>query len=422
MGKAQNRQWTSLLLLTGAGLFLLLFAYWLGVRQSAVTKPWHSVVFHSGLFLMLAVILDMAARAFRWSIANTRLLTLGICIALSLLEVFMRLSGLSATYTEMRSGFYQSSYPQDLINPMRVHLYQKELVIQAPEYSYPRTVNAHGFSDGEFTHKQPGQLLIQTYGDSFTEGDGAPYDSAYPTILRLKLQQEFSERIVVQNFGIRGNDPGFYWRQLRDLGLTLRPDIIIINYGSFDFATDMFTRGGLSRFHNDRWSALPAPWWEFVYANSHAFRRLVDVLFGISPYTFLTTPAQQRQRLTELQPQWNEVFDSIAKLAEVSGAELLVVKKPERSEIDNGRYEIDLSFFDEHRGQYSKVKHYDLLDHYLDTRGLMADSTAGYYWKNDGHHNAKGYALMAEGVHEALLTSFPEYFVRADSTAQEDFQ
>ncbi|MCF8257351.1 MAG: SGNH/GDSL hydrolase family protein [Flavobacteriales bacterium] len=350
---------------------------------------------------------------------NTRVLIGSVCMAWMALELAVRMSGAAQTYPELRSGFYQSSYVMDQDNPLRVNNPFEKLIITAPEYSFPRQVNTHGFSDLEFGVKQPGQLLIQTYGDSFTEGDGAPYDSAYPTILRHILQQNFSKDILIQNFGIRGNDPGFYWKQLRDIGEAMRPDIVVISYGSYDYTTDFFTRGGLSRFHDGLWSALPAPWWEFIYANSHLVRIILDIAFDVEAHAFLTTPAQREERLRALRPAWNEVFDSIADLARRAEARVLLIKKPERSEIDAGEYEEDLSFFDHYLEKDTFFRHFDLNDYYRSERKLTADSTYRYYWKHDGHHNSKGYELMAQGVHQALIRSFPERFALPDSTSRE---
>ena len=42
------------------------------------------------------------------------------------------------------------------------------------------------------------------------------------------------------------------------------------------------------------------------------------------------------------------------------------------------------------------------LDIYLDTLGTPSQACDKYYWTKDGHHNATGYQLMAEGVMVAL--------------------
>jgi hypothetical protein len=395
------------LMLLLAGTTIMVLVDWLGNRGFAVTYRWHSVLFHFGLLCLLFPVVRGLSALVGVNDANSRVLFSSVAICQIFLELAVRLSGTEATYTENRSGWYQSSYQGNLDDPLRVHRFYKEFWMETPEYRFHRKVNSHGFADDEFLPKQEGEFLIQTYGDSFTEGDGAPADSSYPALLRQMFAQRDMPSVKVQNFGFSGNDPGFYWRQFKDLGISMNPDLIVISYGSLDFTCDFFTRGGLSRFNDVGWSALPGPWWEFIYANSHLFRWSVRMLFGIDEVGFLLTPEQQRQRLSDLESDWNEVFRSIAELADEHGIDVLLVKKPERSEVALGEYQFDFWFFDSTDQSSENLYHFDLLEYYRQNRRLTADSTSRYYWVNDGHHNPRGYYLMAEGVFQALLYHFP---------------
>ncbi len=44
----------------------------------------------------------------------------------------------------------------------------------------------------------------------------------------------------------------------------------------------------------------------------------------------------------------------------------------------------------------------DLLAYYSDTLNINNSNIHDYYWKHDGHHNAKGYEAFAKGVHAKL--------------------
>jgi len=395
------------LMLLLAGTTIMVLVAWLGNRGFAVTYWWHGVLFHFGLICLLFPFVRGISAAAGVSEANSRVLFFSTVLCLFFLEFAIRLLGTEATYTENRSGWYQSSYQKNMEDPLRVHRYYKEFWMQTPEYRFHRTVNSHGFADDEFLPKQEGEILIQTYGDSFTEGDGAPADSSYPALLRGMFAERDMPHVKVQNFGFSGNDPGFYWRQFKDVGISMNPNLIVISYCSLDFTCDFLTRGGLGRFHDDGWSALPGPWWEFIYANSHVFRWFARMLFGIDETGFLLTPEQQKQRLSELESHWNEVFRSIAELAEEQDIAVLLVKKPERSEIAHKAYQFDFSFFDNEVQSSEMLQHFDLLEYYVQNRRLTADSTSRFYWVNDGHHNPRGYYLMAEGVFQALLYHFP---------------
>jgi hypothetical protein len=389
-----------------AGVLLLLLSNWLGARGFAVTYRWHGLVFWAGVLSLLNAGIAFVSHLRKKDRGSLNTMFISVSICLMFLELAVRIAGFETTYVEKRMGWYQSSYQQNLEDPMRVHRHYQEFLMHTPEYRFHRTVNSHGFADEEFLPKKKGEVLIQTYGDSFTEGDGAPADSSYPALLRGMFIGQGRSDVKVQNFGFSGNDPGFYWRQLRDVGVLMNPDIVVIAYGSLDMTVDFFTRGGLERFHDTRWSSINGPWWEFIYANSHFSRWVVRVCCGISVRSFLTTPSQQELRLRELEPKWNSVFDSIASLSERHGFQVLLVKKPERSEIDRAVYEYDFSFFDEFLVGGKPFHHLDLLDHYLNDRGLTADSTARYYWVNDGHHNPIGYHLMAGAVFVGLQREF----------------
>jgi len=338
-----------------------------------------------------------------------------------MMEITVRLLGFESTYIEERSGWYQSSYQQNMDDPMRVHRHYKEFWMETPEYRFHRTVNSHGFADEEFRPKQNGALLIQTYGDSFTEGDGAPTDSAYPAILSNVLVQDGWKNTTVQNFGKSGSDPGFYWRQLKDVGISMQPDVVIMTYGSMDFTADFFTRGGLDRFHDNRWSAFRGPWWEFIYASSHLFRWFARILFSIDESGFLTTPSQQEVRFAALKPRWNAVFDSISTLARAHNFNVLLVKKPERSEIDLGAYQYDFQFFDAYLKHSEGFLHFDLLDYYVNEKQLTRDSTQRYYWVKDGHHNPRGYNLMAEAIAQKLQQNLSALIIKPEDTSRQSF-
>ncbi len=395
-----------------AGIALAGAAWWHGTHGFYAVKIYDALAFHIGIGVFATACAHVAALRFAWPLSDMRLMLFSVALSWAVLEFSLRFMGSGVTYIEERSGFYQSTYVQNLDNPFRIHIHEKEVRMKSPEFDFHRTVNSHGLCDLEFEPKQPGELRIQTYGDSFTEGDGAPYEAAYPTVLRGLLNGSAinADTVVVQNFGISGNDPGFYWNQLKHIGLELKPDVVVMTYGSLDMTNDFFTRGGLKRFHDQHWSALPAPWWEFLYASSYVFRAAAIRAFGVESNQFLTTASQAENRLEALKPEWNEVFDSISQLATTHGFKVLLLKKPERSEIDHHLYQYDLSFFAHHIKHDTAFVHYDLMDYYCSTRQLTIDSTKTYFWKQDGHHNSKGYYLMAQGVEHALKSHFPNYF------------
>lgn len=50
----------------------------------------------------------------------------------------------------------------------------------------------------------------------------------------------------------------------------------------------------------------------------------------------------------------------------------------------------------------NNIKTVDLLDFYVNEVGMNSTNIHNFYWKKDGHHNAKGYEKFAEGIFFSL--------------------
>jgi len=318
-------------------------------------------------------------------------------------EVALHFTGFNKTYLEKRSNQYQSLYGNKSNDFIRAYSPEQLHYLKTPEYNYPRQANSYGFSDEEWV-ADTSKILIQTYGDSFTEGDGAPADSSYPAMLRTLLGKNFQ----VQNYGICGNDPGFYVPQFGKVGSRFQPDAIVLCYGTGDLMADFFSKGGLERFYKGGWRSRKGPWWEVVYGTSY-LSRLFFHAFGIEYGKFFLSDKDIALQLKAMAPQWNNIFAEIGRLAQSHNIKVLLFKKPERSEIVRAEYQYNMAFFDTFLLQHPIFHHADLMPFYRDSAGMVSnETTAPYYWPKDGHHNSKGYAVMARGVHSALKSKLPE--------------
>lgn len=393
-----------------AGFALMLYAaweiYWVSqVGYSAIKWHTHLMLYVYAWFCCLLLLLPLK----RHRLINEIVLVMSIFFfTLAGVELVLLLSGYNKTYIENRSGFYQSLFNQHGTDSIRAYPQGKHR-LKTPEYDYERTTNQNGFSDGEWLFDST-KTLIQTYGDSFTEGDGAPADSSYPAILRKLLGEGFT----VQNYGICGNDPGFYVTQFSKVGAKFKPDVIALSYGTYDFVLDVMSRGGLERFTLGGWQTRKGPWWEPIYALSYVARLFIEAS-GRHYNDFFMTPQKKEENLRALAPKWNELFVALANIAAQDSVKILLLKKPERSEIVLNNYQYDFASFDSLVATLPGVKHYDLLPFYRDTFGLKSqEATAPYYWPQDGHHNPAGYALMAKGVYQALQRNnqLQSYFIK----------
>jgi len=374
-----------------------------------------SIFFYVSLFCILIGGLFTTFRIFNLPREIRYKILLGILsvyFVLVLSEFFLRVAGVNKAYVENRNGKYVSSYISHDNNVNRTYWPGTTTYLQSPEYRYSRHHNNLGFSDTDFFGKgDTNEILVQTYGDSFTEGDGAPMDSSYPAVLRDLLKRDGQSQITVQNFGICGNDPGFYWKQFKDIGSKLHPDIVVITYDCGDLTTDFLTRGGLERFKNGYYKGFDGPWWEWLYGVSYVYRLFAVSLFDVQHRTFFLTEDQRTKRLKDLEPKWNQTFMAIAEIARKNNTKVLLVKKPEHREVDLNKYSYDYSFFEKMADTISCFRRFDLLPYYRDSIHIDSSNSAKYWWPKDGHNQGAGYEVMAGGVYEGLRKNYPEIFV-----------
>ena len=406
--------------LLGAGIVGLYGLYYHFEWPYAVLNSMWCLYFYACIFcIMMGIVftLFMALKPKRETQFKILLPVISVFMVLLITEFYLRANKINQAYIEVRgNGQYTSTYVKHDYNVDWHYKPGSESYLLAPEYKYYRHHNNLGFSDVDFYPKQNADsILIQTYGDSFTEGDGAPVDSSYPAILRNLIKSDGYNKITLQNFGVCGNDPAFVWRQLKDIGAGLKPDLVVIVYNSGDLATDFFTRGGQERFKDSYYKGFDAPKWEWLYGVSYVGRLVARSVFGIEYKNFFLSETQTADRIESLKPKWNQTFANIAQIAAQNHFKVLLVKKPEHSEVDFNRYDIDFKFFDRMRDTIACFKQYDLLPYYRDSFHVNQANSRGYWWLQDGHNNGKGYDMMAHGVNAGLKQTYPEIFTTLDS-------
>ena len=236
-------------------------------------------------------------------------------------------------------------------------------------------------------------------GDSFTEGDGTPYDSNYVVLLRTRLLNK-TDSFDVMNAGTCGSDPFYNYINLRDCLLIFKPDIVIQMLASSDIASDIRIRGGMDRFQKDGTVEFrPGPWWEPLYAFSYISR----LYFRMEGYDELLIKneltSEEEKRLNE---QAGGLFNEYAALCRRNNIRLIVVLRPDKGEIEANKYVYDFSSVLNPLKADTTVQIVDLLPGYRSYIEKRHTTAAGYFWKQDGHHNSTGYEMMAQVVYENI--------------------
>jgi hypothetical protein len=114
----------------------------------------------------------------------------------------------------------------------------------------PVELNRLGMRDREFvTPKPPDTLRIVVLGDSMTFGQGAPQDRVWPRVLEAELARQLppgAAHVEVLNLAVPGYNTIQELAMLRETGLALHPDVILVGF----FYNDVdLTPRELARLH-----------------------------------------------------------------------------------------------------------------------------------------------------------------------------
>lgn len=371
-------------------------------------RPGHPSVITGVLFLLASgAWLALVGRVGLGVSRRTRPLVPGVTLAVAttvimtiLLELTLRWGvGTRATYGEANgSRVYRSLYAYD--NPTWFHLYSRgqTLTDHKTEFTHTRTINAIGLAERDVPVDKPdGEYRVLALGDSYTEGVGAAYDESWVKVLERRLPPLPDGRVVKTiNAGISGSDLLFEYVLLRDRLTRYDPDLVVVGLNNSDIA-DLMVRGGMERFlQNGRVRGTSGPAWDWLYGISYITRHVVHDVLG---YTWLLmSPADHAAAQEVARTHLQSALMAMAAVAKDIDARFVVVLHPHQYEVQDGKYEPGLLPLATSLMASQPVETIDVLPHYLRDGTLTRENSRDFYWTLDYHHNARGYALMAETI------------------------
>ena len=383
--------------------YLLWEIYWAVTVGYPVVK-WHThlmIFVYPGLLTLLILKFKNDQGGLSEKSKLVALLCFSLLFAFFAAESFFVITGKQKTYMEVLNGYYCSPYAPQEKNYYHVWTPNIPHQLKKPEYSYMRPTNSLGFADEEWSvAKKPGEKRVMCLGDSFTEGDGAPFDSSYVALMR-GMVTEAGMNCYVMNAGVCGSDPFNNFVNLRDKLVDFRPDLIIQSFGSGDMLSDIQVRGGMERFQkNGTVKYDGAPWWEPIFALSYTSR----IFFRSAGYNELL-------RNVRLNPEEKKLLDTkitdlyrrYAELCKSDNIRLVIVLHPEKEEIEHNKYNYELLPLTDQLKKNYGIEIVDLLPYYRKYIERTHTKVEDYYWHYDGHHNSKGYKMMAECTLENIL-------------------
>jgi lysophospholipase L1-like esterase len=141
--------------------------------------------------------------------------------------------------------------------------------IRGVVYGVPFETNAWGFRDDRAWSraKEEGELRIVVLGDSATVAAGVPFSGVYSQVLQSVLRQRLSDRLVnVLNLGVGGYDVVQYLHVFREVGLSLKPDYVVVGVFPLNDFDDTDRRGSEAIARGGAGAAQqPVAWYESLY-------------------------------------------------------------------------------------------------------------------------------------------------------------
>lgn len=345
------------------------------------------------------------------SLAKILIVLFWVVVFLAGAELLLRQLCSYCTWTESNNGWFVSPYA---INEDSWYmLRQKNAVLSydQAEFDYEIRTNSLGFRDVEHPVNKPvGEYRILALGDSFTEGQGAPFSETGLSVLQRNLNHlngMYSYRVMVA--GVASSDPFYEYRVLLDKLLVYQPDLVMMIINGSD-VMDVLRRGGEERFlPNGRVKGVepPAPALAWLYEHSHFARFVMSEAFD---YTYLlVTKSERGRRVTAAQDKMKALILKIDGLLQDQGIEFVLVVLPSERDIESNAYE-------ELRNQQglldfchsNGVATIEVKPYFIEQLANGNSELNDLFWPKDFHFTPLGYRYMGEAIQQELCTLKPE--------------
>ncbi len=324
---------------------------------------------------------------------------------LVLSEIILRVKGSYKTYTEKIKNVYSCTYEQTLPY-FHLHNPGSEFVLDHTDFKYLYSINKIGIREVDFNKtKQTRTKRILCFGDSFTEGVGAPYDSSYVRALERQLKIKSTD-FEVYNCAVSGSDPFYNYVLLKEKMMEYNPDIVTFTINTSDLTDFIFT-GGSDRFIGDKVVARKKPFFEPLFHYSHLARFIIIKILGYE-WTLLNKNDNIKM-LTNGVEEYLKLFIYINEMCETKGVDFLLIIQPHPDDIlfPDGMYKylvsVKANLFK------NKIKFIDLLPPLAEV--INNNNIYHYSWKTDGHYNSSGYQILGEKIVSETEKKYPDFWV-----------
>lgn len=323
----------------------------------------------------------VSLRTSRWRKLRSLAVSLGLSglITLALLEGICRiLDPIGISYYPETAHWLDTMIVEDPIG------YWNRPGQAGTYYGAPVSINSIGLRGPEVPPKAPNEVRVLFMGDSFPFGIGVAAEDALPAQLEARLDEHASPGIDyrVLNMGVVSYNSTQEARQLEELGVGLKPDLVVLAFAVNDIEPVMWVF--------DKRRSPVVDYAQRSYALSllaFVARNVKFKLFGFSGIAL--------GEFRDDSPRWREVERSLARMSSLShgaGARFVVF------------------VYDDLVGPKGLVEAAGRRAGYpvLDLEPAMRERLAGrdpHVWMNsvvDSHPNAEGNRVWSELLEDAL--------------------
>lgn len=158
------------------------------------------------------------------------LVSLQVLVAFVVLEVALRvLDPFGISYYPETARYFDTYVLEEPIG------YRNRPLLTGTFYGVPVSINSLGMRDREVSIKEEGEFRILVMGDSVPFGIGVKYENSLPYQLERILNEQYPENYFrTLNMGVPSYNTEQELIQLKDLGLKLKPDAVVLLFSDND--------------------------------------------------------------------------------------------------------------------------------------------------------------------------------------------
>lgn len=313
-----------------------------------------------------------------------------------LTEVMLRVTMNYATYGELNSkhpflDFYQNRKVEKL--KLWKPYEGKEKNVKKIEFTYTYPVNECGCIDSSFKNiKMAKKNRILCLGDSFTQGQGAPFDSSYPRILENLLDKS-QVSAKVYNCGFPGAYPHSQLNLLKNLCENKIIEVNSLIYGLHS-----------SDFDDIKSTIAPRPWFDDIfgtglslYGMSYVVRYLAHKVMNYDVNLIKISESEFYQ--VETEKELLRIMLELSQYCSRKHIKLSLIYLPSVWEVENN---ISDKVFQNliHQLAEKNIVVYDLTNDV--SEAINTEGVYNFYYRIDKHPKPAGYKLFAELIAKKL--------------------